>query len=59
MEQQGRSPILIEMDAQNIDAERREAEREALAQRSAPAQRRPHILDLIRRLVAAIQRADR
>ena len=74
MQQQGQSPILIEMVAENIEAERRAAERraaerraaerraarrEALAERSAPPQRRPHLLDPIRRLLRAIRRADR
>ena len=69
MQQQGQSPILIEMEAENIEAERHAAERraaerraarrEALAERSAPRQRRPHLLDPIRRLLRAIRRADR
>jgi hypothetical protein len=64
MQQQGQSPILIEMEAQNIEeerraAERRAAEREALAQPSASAERRPHMLDPIRRLLRAMRREDR
>jgi hypothetical protein len=69
MQQQGQSPILIEMEAQNIEEERRAAERraaerraperEALAQPSASAERRPHMLDPIRRLLRAIRREDR
>ncbi len=64
MQQQGQSPILIEMEAQNIEEERRAAERraperEALAQPSASAERRPHMLDPIRRLLRAMRREDR
>jgi hypothetical protein len=69
MQQQGQSPILIEMEAQNIEeerraaerraAERRSPEREALAQPSASAERRPHMLDPIRRLLRAMRREDR
>ena len=64
MQGQGTSPILIEMEAQNIEEERRAAERraperEALAQPSASAERRPHMLDPIRRLLRAIRRDDR
>jgi hypothetical protein len=59
MQQQGRDPVLLDMDAQRLDEHRRNAQREALAERSAPPQRRPHIPDLIRRLVGAIRRADR
>jgi hypothetical protein len=64
MQGQGTSPILIEMEAQNIEEERRAAERraperEALAQPQASAERRPYILDPIRRLLRAIRRDDR
>lgn len=64
MQQQGQSPILIEMEAQNIEEERRAAERraperEALAQPSASAERHPHMLDPIRRLLRAMRREDR
>ena len=64
MQQQGQSPSLIEMEAQNIEEERRAAERraperEALAQPSASAERRPHMLDPIRRLLRAMRREDR
>ena len=64
MQGQGTSPILIEMEAQNIEEERRAAERraperEALAQPSASAERRPHMLDPIRRLLRAMRREDR
>ena len=64
MQQEGQSPILIEMEAQNIEEERRAAERraperEALAQPSASAERRPHMLDPIRRLLRAMRREDR
>ena len=50
MQGQGTSPILIEMEAQNIEEERRAAERraperEALAQPSASDERRPYVLD--------------
>jgi hypothetical protein len=52
------------MEAQNIEEERRAAERraperEALAQPSASAERRPHMLDPIRRLLRAMRREDR
>ena len=64
MQQQGQSPILIEMEAQNIEEERRAAERraperEALAQPSASDERRPYVLDPIRRLLRAMRREDR
>ena len=64
MQQQGQGSILIEMEAQNIEEERRAAERraperEALAQPSASAERRPHMLDPIRRLLRAMRREDR
>ena len=64
MQGQGQSPILIEMEAQDIEEERRAAEhrapeREALAQPSDSVERRPHILDPIRRLLRAIRRDDR
>jgi hypothetical protein len=64
MQQQGQSPILVEMEAQNIEEERRAGERralerEALAPPSAPAERRPHILDPIQRLLRAMRRDDR
>jgi len=64
MQQQGQSSILIEMEAQTIEEERRAAERraperEALAQPSASAERRPHMLDPIRRLLRAMRREDR
>jgi hypothetical protein len=59
MQQQGRDPVLLDMDAQRLDEHRRAALREALAPSSASAERRPNILGPIRRLLRAIRRDDR
>jgi len=59
MQQQGRDPVLLDMDAQRLDEHRRTALREALTQPAASAEARPHILDPIRRLLRAIRRDDR
>jgi hypothetical protein len=59
MQQQGRDPVLHDMDARSLDEQRRDAAREALAQPSASAERHPHIFDPIRRLLRAIRKADR
>ena len=59
MQQQGRDPVLLDMDAQRLDEHRRTALREALTQPAASAERRPHILGPIRRLLRAIRRDDR
>ena len=59
MPQQGRDPVLHDMDAQRLDEHRRTALREALTQPAASAERRPHILGPIRRLLRAMRREDR
>jgi len=58
------SPLQTQMETQAIEEQRRAAERRAeelrlFADESAPAERRPHFLDPIRRLLRAIRRADR
>jgi hypothetical protein len=58
------SPLQTQMETEDIEEHRRAAERRAeehhvFAEESAPAERRPHILDPIRRLLRAIRRADR
>ena len=58
------SPLQTQMETQAIEEQRRVAERRAeelglFAEGSEPAERRPHFLDRIRRLLRAIRRADR
>ena len=59
MPQQGRDPVLHDMDAQRLDEHRRTTLREALTQPAASAEPRPNILDPIRRLLRAMRREDR
>ena len=58
------SPLQTQMETEAIEEHRRAAERRAeelhlFAEESTLAERRPHILDPIRRLLRAIRRADR
>lgn len=58
------SPLQTQLETQANEEHRRAAERRAeelglFVAESAPAERRPHILDPIRRLLRAIRRADR
>jgi hypothetical protein len=52
-------PLRDLLETQAIEDQRRVEEHRLLVDESAPVERRPHILDPIRRLLRAIRKADR